>query len=325
MKRIKQMKRMNRALCNSVLLLIGFLVAGGPLAAQSDYDLSQRWLNESIYNPGATGNHFVTALSLHARMQWVGTDGAPLTQVATFDTYVQEIRSAFGLLIMHDQIGYLNTYNIKASYAYHVPVGDEKTLSLGLSAGWLNRNRDIKENMADEWFDPVLARARGADHAPEFDFGVEFRSAIFKAGASVRHLGFYTSSDFAAPPLTLWSYAAVQLRVTNGFGLEPRVSYNYRNDIHYIEAGAILHFSQRARNYYSFRDLFWLGAMYRLHQQVSVHIGLHITPNIQAGYSFDYGFGDLATISDKGTHELFFTWRFHRLFSKDTCCPALGN
>jgi type IX secretion system PorP/SprF family membrane protein len=305
------------------VLLLGFFVAG-QLAAQSDYDLSQRWLNESVYNPGATGNHLATAFSLHARAQWVGTDGAPLTQVATFDTYVQEIRSAFGLLIMHDQLGYLNTYNVKASYAYHVPVGERETLSLGLSAGWLNRNRDIREDMADEWFDPVLVRARAADHAPEFDFGMEFRSAAFKVGASVRHLGFYTYSDFAAPPLTVWSYAAAQLQVSSAFTVEPRVSYNYRTDIHYIEAGAIFHFSQRAGNsYYSFRDLFWIGGMYRLHQQVAVHLGVHITPKIQVGYSFDYGFGDLATLSNKGTHELFFAWRFNRIFAKDTCCPAL--
>ncbi|MDR1681383.1 MAG: PorP/SprF family type IX secretion system membrane protein [Prevotellaceae bacterium] len=315
---------MKRRLNNYVLLLLGLLPAGR-VAAQSDYDLSQRWLNEAIYNPGATGNHLATALSLHARTQWVGTDGAPLTQVATFDTYVPHIRSAFGLLIMHDQIGYLNSYNIKLSYAYHVPVSERSILSFGLSAGWLNRHRDIRDDMADEWFDPLLARARGADHTPEFDFGMEFRSPALKLGASVRHLGFYTSSAFAAPPLTVWSYAALPLRVTGAFGIEPRVSYNYRTAIHYIEAGAILHFAQRAGNFYSFRDLFWLGGMYRIHGQVAVHLGIHISKNIQVGYSFDYGFGDLATLSDKGTHEIFFTWRFHPIFSKDTCCPALGN
>lgn len=303
------------------LFLCGLLTAG-PLAAQSDYDLSQRWLNESIYNPGAVGNHLATALSLHARMQWIGTDGAPLSQIATFDTYVQEIRSAFGLLVLHDRIGYLTSYNVKASYAYHIPVGDRAALSFGLAAGWLNRNRNIREGMADEWFDPVLARARIADHLPEFDFGVEYRGA-FKAGAAVRHLAFYTGSDFAAPPLTLWSYLSARLPLTGALSVEPCLSYNYRSDIHYVEAGALFHFSQRAGYSYAFRDRFWVGAMYRIHQQAAIQLGVHITPEIQLGYSFDYGFGDLAAISNKGTHELFFAWRFRRLFAKDFCCPAL--
>jgi type IX secretion system PorP/SprF family membrane protein len=306
-----------------ILLLIVGLLVGHRATAQSDYDLSQRWFNEAIYNPGAVGNHLTTGVFVHARTQWIGTDGAPATQVVTFDTYVQELRSAFGLVVLHDQIGYLNTYNVKLSYAYSIPVGDYSTLALGLSGGWLNRNRNIESNMADDPNDPLLAHNRAANHDPEFDFGLEYRGA-FKLGASVRHLGFYSYSDFSAPPLTLWAYASTRFGVTGFWSIEPGVSYNYRSDIHYLEAGAVLYFSKR-HGYTALRDSFWLGAMYRMHRQFAVLLGVHLTPQIRLGYSFDYGIGDLATLSNRGTHELFFAWHFNRIFYKDVCCPAIAR
>jgi type IX secretion system PorP/SprF family membrane protein len=312
---------MNRCL---IFVLIGGLLAGHRATAQSDYDLSQRWFNESIYNPGAVGNHLTTGVFVHARTQWFGTEGTPATQVVTFDTYVQELRSAFGLVVLHDQIGYLNTYNIKLSYAYHIPIGYNSSLALGLSGGWLNRNRNLEGNMADDPNDPLLAQNRVANHDPEFDFGLEYNGA-FKLGASVRHLGFYSHSDFAAPPLTIWTYASTRFKVTGGWSIEPGMSYNYRSGIHYLEAGAMLYFAQRYEHTLFYRDRFWMGATYRMHQQFAVLLGMHITPKIRIGYSFDYGVGDQAILSNKGMHELFFAWHFNRIFRKDVCCPALAR
>jgi type IX secretion system PorP/SprF family membrane protein len=307
-------------ICKYGLFLLCALV-GRTLHAQSDYDLTQRWFNEAIYNPGAVGNSLTTGAFLHARAQWVGTDGAPITQVAAFDTYVEQLNSGFGVVLLHDQIGYLNTYNLKASYAYYIPIDDHSSLSLGLSAGWLNRNRNITDDMAEESPDPILVRARASQHDPEFDFGFEYKGA-FKLGASVRHLGLYAASDFAAPPLTVWAYASSRFKLSNIVSIEPCVSYNYRTDIHYFEAGALFYFLHNS-SLASYHDKLWIGGMYRLQRQVAVLFGVHITPRIRLGYSFDYGFGDLAAISDKGTHEIFFAWQFNRIFYKDVCCPAL--
>jgi type IX secretion system PorP/SprF family membrane protein len=308
--------------CRIIFLLMG-IGAGVIARAQSDYDLSQRWLNESIYNPGALGNSHLSNVFLHARAQWVGVDGAPVTQVATFDTYVKELRSAFGILLLHDQIGYINTYNVKLSYAYHIPVGESSSLALGLAGGWLNRNRNIDPNMADDIFDPLLAGHRPSDHRAEFDFGVEYNGPV-KIGASLRHLGFYSPSDFSAPPLTLWTYASIRLHVAASCEMEPCLSYNYRTGIHYIEAGALFHFS-KIFNYSFSKDSYWVGAMYRMHRQFALLFGVHVSPHIRIGYSFDYGLGHLASASNIGTHEVVLAWRFGRIFYKDDCCSAFKN
>jgi type IX secretion system PorP/SprF family membrane protein len=304
-----------------IFLLTGIGIAT-TAAAQSDFDLSQRWLNEAVYNPGAMGNSRASNVILHARAQWIGIDGAPVTQAATLDTYVQEINSAFGAVVLHDQIGYLNTYSVKLAYAYRFPVGERASLALGLSGGWLNRSRDIDPYMADDPSDPLLARNRASYHDPEFDFGVEYYGPL-KIGASVRHLGFYSHKEFPAPPLALWAYAATQFQVSDTWSVEPCLAYNYRENIHYAEAGALFYFSRRV-NRTSVRDSYWLGVAYRMHQQFAVLLGIHLTSQIRIGYSFDYGWGDLATISNVGTHELFLAWRFSRIFQKDICCPAYG-
>ena len=288
--------------------------------AQSDYDLTQRWFNESMYNPAAAGNSFTTGVFLHGRTQWAGIEGAPLTQTITFDTYAEPINSAFGVVLSRDEIGYLTSYNIKASYAYYVPLTRKSTISLGLSAGLFNRNRNIEDGMTDQSGDPILAYKRENNYSPEFDFGLEYKGP-FKLGAAVRHIGFNESSNFPKPAINIWTYISSRFNTGRSMSIEPCFSYTYRDKTGRYEAGALFYF-MKTSNFTSYNDKFWLGAMYRFHGQYAILAGINITPKIRLGYSFDYGTSDLATISKSGTHEIFFAWQFNRIFYKDETCPA---
>jgi type IX secretion system PorP/SprF family membrane protein len=294
--------------------------------SQSDFDLSQRWFNESIYNPGATGNSFSTGVFLHSRAQWVGTAGAPVTNAISADTYVNEINSGFGLAVTTDQIGYLSSWAAKLAYAYYIPLGDKMSLALGLAGYLQNRNSNISPDMLDQSNDPALSYSKFNEYSPNFDFGLEFIGPL-KIGASVRHLLKYetVNSFFKAQSMNFWTYASSRFNVSSSISLEPAVSYMYRDNIGRIEGGAIVYFLKSvARSKYN--DRFWLGGMYRLNNQFAILAGVNPSPKIRIGYSFDYGTGDLATISKIGTHELFFSWHFNRIFYKDKECPAYrGN
>lgn len=303
----------------SHLFIISILWAS-ILSAQSDYDLTQRWFNESIYNPAAVGNSFTTGVFLHGREQWLGLDGAPSTQVATFDTYVQEIRSAFGISLLRDKIGYLTNFSGKLAYAYYLPLQENSTLSLGLSVGILNRARKIDSDMIDQSDDPALKYSNTSTLSPQFDFGLEYKGP-FKLGASIRNLGFYDYSDLGKSPINVWAYLSSRFNLTGVLSIEPCISFTQYGKIARYESGALFYFLKSSTTN-SYNDRFWIGGMYRFHGQYALLAGLFLTPKIRMGYSFDYGVNDLSGISRSGTHELFFSWQFNRIFYKDNLCPA---
>jgi type IX secretion system PorP/SprF family membrane protein len=176
--------------------------------------------------------------------------------------------------------------------------------------------------MLDQSADPALSYSKLNEYNPNFDFGFEFKGPL-KIGASVRHLLKYeaVNSFFTAHSMNFWSYASSRFNVSGGMSLEPAVSYMYRDNISRIEGGVIVYFFKSAsRSVYN--DRFWVGGMYRLNKQFALLVGANLTPKIRLGYSFDYGTGDLATISRIGTHELFLSWHFNKIFYKDPDCPA---
>ena len=314
----------NRILRVSMALVTSLTLFVVRINAQSDADLTQRWFNESLYNPAAAGNSFTTGLFLHARQQWIGMPDAPSTQAGTFDTYVETMNSGFGFTLSADQIGPTRSYNARLAYAYYFAFGSRSSLSLGLSAGLLSRNRNVSNSMIDDQNDPVWLAGNASEMSPDFDFGAEYRG-IFKLGATVRHLGVQSSnSNLPKYSNNIWVYASSRFNLAPSFSLEPIASFTFRDAIYRIEGGFLCYFFKtQGRDTYN--DRFWLGGVYRSDSNFAVMAGMNITPKIRLGYSFDYGAGEVMNISKYGTHELFLAFQFNRIFYKDELCPAYRN
>jgi len=304
-----------------LLLLISTCVCG-TIKSQSDFDLSQRWFNESVYNPGATGNSFSTGIFVHSRVQWLNTEGAPMTNAVSADTYVDYLKSGFGLSVLTDKIGYVNSWSAKLSYAYYIPLSQKSSLALGLSGYLQNRSSNITPDMLEQANDPALSYSRVNEYNPDFDFGLEYLGPV-KFGAAVRHLLNFqpVNSQILPHSMNVWAYLSSRFNLSDGVSLEPAASYMFRDNIHRIEGGAIFYFL-KTKNANKYNDRFWFGGMYRLNKQFSALAGASLTSRLKLGYSFDYGIGDLAYISKMGTHEIFLSWHFNKLFYKDTTCPA---
>jgi type IX secretion system PorP/SprF family membrane protein len=293
--------------------------------AQSDFDLTQRWFNETLYNPASAGNNFSTGVFLHTRQQWVGVGGAPSTHAGTVDTYIEDLRSGVGLTFAADRLGSVSSYNTRLAYAFYIPVGEKAVLSLGLSGGVLVRNRRVSGGGSEDHNDPSLIYGNISDFSPDFDFGFEFKGP-FKLGASVRHLAAQPPQYNNLPKhsINIWAYFSSRFNVSESLSLEPLVSMLYNESSYRAEAGALLYFFKTERRH-SYSDRFWLGALYRTENSFAVLAGVNITPKIRLGYSFDYATGDLSSIAKGGTHELFLSFYFNRIFYKDETCPAYRN
>lgn len=310
-----------------LMLILGLL--SGRLCAQSDFDFTQRWFNESLYNPAAVGNSFSTGFFLHSRLQWIGIDRAPVTVAGAFDYFSQSARSGIGATIAADYIGIRENYHFRLAYSYFLDLGSAGILSMGLSAGLYIRSWTIKPDYLEDISDPILIYNGEKKYTPDFDFGIEYKGP-FKLGATIRHIGAEgLSDDPYAPGIHLWSYLSSRFNLNSSVSIEPLGAFTWRTknynrertNIYRYEAGFLLYF-YKTKNYTTFNDRFWIGGVYRTDHNIAIMAGINITPQLRLGYSFDHGFGDVATVANFGTHEVFIAYQFNRKFYKDICCPV---
>jgi type IX secretion system PorP/SprF family membrane protein len=245
-----------------------------------------------------------------------------MTNAFTIDTYAEPIRSAFGLSVYTDRVGYVNSWAAKLSYAYYIFIAQNTSIAFGLSGYLRNMNSSVLSNMLEQDEDQSMSYSKDNAYNPDFDFGLEFKGPM-KIGASIRHLLKYKpiNSFFPAHSINIWSYASYRFNVSNSVSLEPTASYMYRDKLHRMEGGAIIYFFKSvSRTVYN--DRFWIGGMYRLNKnkQFAVLAGANLTQRIRLGYSFDYTTGDFTSMSKMGTHELFLSWHFNRIFYNEPEC-----
>ena len=299
------------------------MIAGllsGVVHAQSDFDFTQRWFNESLYNPAAVGNSFSTGFFLHGRSQWIGLDGAPRSLAGAFDYYNQDLRSGLGLPIAADYIGGVRgNYHFRGAYAYFLDLGTAGIISLGLSGGVFIREWHIEPGHFEDPNDIVMIYNGEKKYTPDFDFGIEYKGAV-KFGVTFRHIGASRMTDDPHPPdFHIWSYLSSRYNLSSSVSIEPLASFTWRANISRAEGGLLLYFF-KTKNYTTFNDRFWVGATYRTDNNIAIMAGINFTPQLRIGYSFDYGFGDVATIANMGSHEVFIAWQFNRKFYKEVCC-----
>jgi type IX secretion system PorP/SprF family membrane protein len=314
---------MNGRLLGYLIRIIICFANGITLTAQNDFDLTQKMFNETLYNPASAGNNFSTGIFLHTRKQWVGISGAPSTHAASVDTYVEELRSGFGLTFVADRNGSVSSYNTRLVYAFYIPVGEKAALSLGLSGGLLSRSRILSDTGSESQDDPL--KVNTADNSPDFDFGIEFKGP-FKVGASVRHIATQSPAYNNLTPhsMNLWSYISSRFNISESLSLEPMGSILYNTSSFRVEAGALLYFFKTERKDV-YNDRFWLGALYSTGNTFSILAGVNLTSKIRLGYTFGYTTGVLSSTIKGGTHELFMSFHLNRIFYKDESCPAYRN
>ena len=147
--------------------------------AQQEPLFAQYNTNAYLINPavaGSMGGHSIRAFH---RWQWVSFPGAPKTFGVTYQGLLKN-QHGVGGLIFADQTGPLTRVGGKASYAFHIPLADNKyRLSLGLAGRYVfNRIRTNAITFIQQNDQAVADLSRGV-HAFDAEFGVFFQSPKF--------------------------------------------------------------------------------------------------------------------------------------------------
>src|SRR5882672_3132497 len=118
----------------TLLIVVGKLVA----AYSQDPQFSQYYQAPLFLNPGFTGITQQQRIAANNRIQWPNLPQAFTTYAASYDIWVDELKSGFGLLATTDKMGSAGwrTTTANLMYSYKVRICDKVVFSPGLSFGY---------------------------------------------------------------------------------------------------------------------------------------------------------------------------------------------
>lgn len=148
---------------------------------------TQYFQNQYLANPSLAGLEQGYQISGALKAQWTAIEGAPFMQALTFEKGSKNRKVGFGLNIYNETAGVINRTNLKATYAYHLPLDVEKILDLGISVGYLSEWIDFDKVQGD-LTDISLINFNRRKLYFDADFGIAFRSRGLLLHASVSNI-----------------------------------------------------------------------------------------------------------------------------------------
>lgn len=295
------------------LLLLAMVVLGLVRShAQQDAQYSQYMFNMLAVNPAYAGSRDVLSITGLYRNQWVGLEGAPVTQTLTADMPVRKEKIGLGLSLFNDRVGVITSRGITGTYAYRIRFDRKGTLSFGIQGGVVYFNSELRSvrtnptGVSDPAFADDFVR-----YAPVVGTGVYYSTDRFYIGLSLPNLIKYTLNDprvisTATPSERAMKYRHLFFMTGYVFNLSPSVVWKPSLLTKFV-TGAPVQFDINTN--FWFYDRFGVGASYRTGAAVLGMAEFQVTPQFRIGYAFDYGTNALQRYN-AGTHEIMLRYEF---------------
>ena len=114
------------------ILIFALMFTGLVSYAQQDAQFTQYMYNTINVNPAYAGSRGAMSIFALHRTQWVGLDGAPVTNAVSVNTPINGSNLGLGLSLINDKIGPTVENNFSADVSYTIPVSETSKLSFGL-------------------------------------------------------------------------------------------------------------------------------------------------------------------------------------------------
>ena len=134
-----------KTLLRSLMTLTGVCLMLTTANAQFEPQFTQYMFNEMFINPAYAGSRDNISATAVYRNQWVGIDGAPITQTLSAHAPLRNKRIGVGLSLLNEKIGVTHDMAAFANYAYRIPLHDDAVLSMGIQAGLINHEQKLLE------------------------------------------------------------------------------------------------------------------------------------------------------------------------------------
>lgn len=281
------------------LVFIISLLAGLLAYGQQDPQYTQYMYNTINVNPAYAGSREVfSVFGLH-RTQWVGLDGAPVTNTVSMNTPVGS-NVGLGLSFVNDRIGPMDENSISADFSYTIPATEESKLAFGVKATAHLLNVDYTKLNIYNSTDPRFQTNINNDFSPNVGAGVYWYSDKAYAGFSIPN---FLETNKYKDNATSVVREKMHYYLIGGYVFD--LSYNVQFKPAFMAktvVGAPLQLDLTAN--FLFNEKFTAGLAYRWDAAISALAGFQITDGIFVGYTYDMDTTELANYNS-GSHELY--------------------
>ena len=259
------------------------------IKAQQEAQFSHYSFNTQAINPAYSGTReALTITGLH-RSQWVGFEGAPVTQTLTAHTPIINDRLGLGLSVLNDKIGPTNNTSVFADFSYKLPVSEKGTLSFGIKAGINVLQANLAELSTSQFgnTDDAFGTDISGGLTPNFGFGLYYYTDKWYAGISAPRLIENTlgtdgrGENIVEEQRHYWAIAGTVFPIADNVKLKPTSFLQ-------VTQGAPIVLDLTAM--FIFYDKLELGGLFRTSDAVGLLAGYNITPQLRVGYSFDFSY-----------------------------------
>jgi len=296
------------AISRITIILSLAAICSQPVLAQQDPMYTHYAFNTLAVNPAYAGSREALTLTALHRSQWVGFDGAPISQTLTLHSPILNNKLGLGLTVINDNIGPTNFTSFYADFAYKIKVSEKGNLSLGLKGGGNLVKGELTTLTLDQGGDNAFSQDISSRFLPNFGFGVYYYTPSWYVGASTPKLLQNTYDENMS--------TSVSREQRHYFVIAGTVFNLTESDKLKLKPTAFVKVTESAPIQADLTALFILydkvelGAMYRTGDALGVLLGYDLTPQFRVGYSYDFSYANKTTQYNGGSHEIMLRYDF---------------
>lgn len=262
--------------------------------SQQEEQFTQFMYYKMGFNPAYAGSQDGATLTALVRNQWLGLEGAPETQLITFNTPLFGNRVGLGGSLLRHTIGATTRLTAETVYAYRIRLG-RGYLGLGLqgSIRYLQVDYDKVESTEPKETDGAIPVGVQSRYLPNFGAGFYYSNDRFYFGFAVPR--FLSNSidladigeELSKEVSHIYGMAGMLFDLSDKLQLQPQILLKYVKGAPF-DADINLNLI--------FVDKFTTGISYRLGgskrngvgESASLIVGAQVSDNFLLGLSYDY-------------------------------------
>lgn len=300
----------------TTLKIAVFLLLSVVSYAQQDSQFTQYMYNTININPAYAGSRETMSIFALHRTQWVGLDGAPVTNTASIHTPINGSNVGLGVSIINDKIGPSDENNISVDFSYTISISETYKLSFGLKATTNLLNIDFtKLNQYDKndySFDTNIDNK----FSPNIGTGLYLHSDNTYIGLSApnlletkhfdRYAGTGSNSHIASEKNHYYLIAGHVFDLSEDIKFKPSILTKMvtGNPLQVDISGNFM-----------FNDKFVAGLAYRWSAAMSAMVGFQASDSWFIGYGYDLETTRLSNYNS-GSHELLLRYELFNKYDK---------
>ena len=278
--------------------------------AQQDAQFTQYMYNTININPAYAGSRgFLSLFALH-RTQWIGIDGAPVTNSFSMNTPLNSSNFGLGVSFLNDRIGPTNENAISADVSYSIRTSESFRLSFGLKMTANVFNLDVSKLNPVNQNDPQFQNFDNS-LTPNFGGGLYLHSEKTYIGLSIPNL--IESKRFDSNSVSMFK-ERINYYLIAGHVFDISENLKFKPSVlTKLVTGAPLQVDVSGN--FLINKKFVVGGAYRWSAAVSGMVGFQISEGIFIGYGYDKETTNLAKYTS-GSHEVFLRFELSKTYNK---------